>query len=299
MRSWSTQPGYTSATPSPTCAPRSTRRRSWSRSRTGPDDTRKLLAAGADVVFDSLDEFPPWLATMCELRPDLSRPGPMEESRGPRQRDGGPGRSSGEGEFVDDFDAEFDSLWSRAYGVAYVVLGDRGESEDIAQETLARGVARWRKVSEYAEPWVVRVAGNLAIDRVPEGSDNAASRPPTLPAPTGSASTSNACWWRSRPSNVRSWCSAIWSTCPRPRSHKRSDAQWARSRPTRSAWARRASQVDGGCAVSGFDFDVLRDPDVPIPGTRQREQVVALRARSCALVHVSIGRQPRRPRSSR
>jgi RNA polymerase sigma-70 factor (sigma-E family) len=67
---------------------------------------------------------------------------------------------------VDDFDAEFDNLWSRAYGVAYVVLGDRGESEDIAQEALARALVRWRKVSEYAEPWVVRVAGNLAIDRI-------------------------------------------------------------------------------------------------------------------------------------
>jgi RNA polymerase sigma factor (sigma-70 family) len=68
--------------------------------------------------------------------------------------------------FVDDFDAEFDNLWSRAYGVGYVVLGDRGESEDIAQETLARALVRWKKVSAYAEPWVVRVAGNLAIDRV-------------------------------------------------------------------------------------------------------------------------------------
>src|SRR5580765_7786649 len=67
---------------------------------------------------------------------------------------------------VDDFDTEFDRLWSRAYGVAYVVLGDRGESEDIAQETLARALVRWNKVSAYAEPWVVRVAGNLAIDRV-------------------------------------------------------------------------------------------------------------------------------------
>ena len=67
---------------------------------------------------------------------------------------------------MDDFDKEFDSLWSRAYGVAYVVLGDRSESEDIAQETLARALVRWKKVSEYAEPWVVRVAGNLAIDRV-------------------------------------------------------------------------------------------------------------------------------------
>ena len=67
---------------------------------------------------------------------------------------------------MDNFDAEFEHLWSRAYGVAYVVLGDRGESEDIAQETLARALVRWRKVSAYAEPWVVRVAGNLAIDRV-------------------------------------------------------------------------------------------------------------------------------------
>ena len=67
---------------------------------------------------------------------------------------------------MDDFDAEFDNLWGRAYGVAYVVLGDRSESEDVAQETLARALVRWAKVAEYAGPWVVRVAGNLAIDRV-------------------------------------------------------------------------------------------------------------------------------------
>src|SRR5262249_57107975 len=67
---------------------------------------------------------------------------------------------------VDEFDSEFDGLWGRAYGVAYVVLGDRGESEDVAQETLARALVRWKKVSVYAGPWVVRVAGNLAIDRV-------------------------------------------------------------------------------------------------------------------------------------
>ena len=67
---------------------------------------------------------------------------------------------------MDDFDTEFDRLWRRAYGVAYVVLGDRSESEDIAQETFARALVRWKKVSEYAEPWVVRVAGNLAIDRI-------------------------------------------------------------------------------------------------------------------------------------
>lgn len=90
----------------------------------------------------------------------------LGESEYPCQRNAAPGRFFGRGEFVDDFDAAFDNLWSRAYGVAYVVLGDRSESEDIAQETLARALVRWKKVSAYAEPWVVRVAGNLAIDRV-------------------------------------------------------------------------------------------------------------------------------------
>ena len=32
---------------------------------TGPDDTRALLAAGADIVLDSLEEFPAWLATVA------------------------------------------------------------------------------------------------------------------------------------------------------------------------------------------------------------------------------------------
>jgi RNA polymerase sigma factor (sigma-70 family) len=52
----------------------------------------------------------------------------------------------------------------RAYGVAYQLLGRRSESEDVAQETLARAFVRWRRIRGYAEAWVVRVAGNLAID---------------------------------------------------------------------------------------------------------------------------------------
>jgi len=31
---------------------------------TGPDSARALLSAGADVVFDTLDEFPGWLTTI-------------------------------------------------------------------------------------------------------------------------------------------------------------------------------------------------------------------------------------------
>jgi RNA polymerase sigma-70 factor (sigma-E family) len=62
------------------------------------------------------------------------------------------------------FEEAFEDLYVRAYGVAYQLLGRRSESEDVAQETLARAFVRWRRVRGYAEAWVVRVAGNLAID---------------------------------------------------------------------------------------------------------------------------------------
>jgi RNA polymerase sigma-70 factor (sigma-E family) len=62
------------------------------------------------------------------------------------------------------FEEAFEDLYLRAYGVAYQLLGRRSESEDVAQETLARAFVRWRRIRAYAEAWVVRVAGNLAID---------------------------------------------------------------------------------------------------------------------------------------
>ena len=67
---------------------------------------------------------------------------------------------------MDDFERQFPSLFRRAYGVAFVVVGDREDARDIAQETLARLHVNWAKVSEFAVPWVVKVAGNLALDRV-------------------------------------------------------------------------------------------------------------------------------------
>ena len=62
------------------------------------------------------------------------------------------------------FEEAFEDLYARAYGVAYQLLGRRSEAEDVAQETLARAFVRWRRVRGYAEAWIVRVAGNLAID---------------------------------------------------------------------------------------------------------------------------------------
>ena len=63
-----------------------------------------------------------------------------------------------------EFDQRFDALAVIAYRVAYRLLGHRDEAEEVAQETLARAFARWRSVAAYDEPWVARVASNLAID---------------------------------------------------------------------------------------------------------------------------------------
>jgi len=54
------------------------------------------------------------------------------------------------------FEEAFEDLYARAYGVAYQLLGRRSESEDVAQETLARAFVRWRRIRSYAEAWVVR-----------------------------------------------------------------------------------------------------------------------------------------------
>ena len=62
------------------------------------------------------------------------------------------------------FDAAFPDLAALAYRVGFRLLGDRGEAEDVAQEALARAYARWRRVHDHAEPWVARVAANLALD---------------------------------------------------------------------------------------------------------------------------------------
>lgn len=68
------------------------------------------------------------------------------------------------GDLVITFEEAFESLRRAAYRAAYRLLGDRATAEDVAAEALARAYARWRSVSDHAEPWVVRVATNLALD---------------------------------------------------------------------------------------------------------------------------------------
>jgi RNA polymerase sigma factor (sigma-70 family) len=62
------------------------------------------------------------------------------------------------------FDDAFPQLHNAAYQAAYRILGNRAEAEEVAQETLARCLVRWRRVAAYAEAWVTRSAANLAID---------------------------------------------------------------------------------------------------------------------------------------
>ena len=66
-----------------------------------------------------------------------------------------------------DFDEAFPALFRDAYRVAYRLLGDREDAADAAQEACARACVRWRRLSRAGDPtpWVVRVAGNLAVDR--------------------------------------------------------------------------------------------------------------------------------------
>ena len=62
----------------------------------------------------------------------------------------------------------FRELFLIAYRVAYRILGDIGDAEDAAAETIARAVVRRAQLDRapYRAAWVTRVATNVAIDRV-------------------------------------------------------------------------------------------------------------------------------------
>ena len=68
----------------------------------------------------------------------------------------------------DGFDEAFDELFPRAVRLGTRLLGDRSAAEDVAAEALARAYARWSKVGglPYRDGWVLKVATNLAIDRL-------------------------------------------------------------------------------------------------------------------------------------
>lgn len=67
----------------------------------------------------------------------------------------------------DDFEAVFRQVWPAAFEVARRVLGDWAEAEDAAAEGLARALVAWPRVGRlpYRDAWILRVVGNVAIDR--------------------------------------------------------------------------------------------------------------------------------------
>ncbi|WP_083908437.1 SigE family RNA polymerase sigma factor [Ilumatobacter coccineus] len=65
----------------------------------------------------------------------------------------------------EDYVARFDEMFGVAYRAAYAVLGERGDAEDCAQDTLAKALVRWHRVGHHPIPWTARVATNAAIDR--------------------------------------------------------------------------------------------------------------------------------------
>ncbi len=68
-----------------------------------------------------------------------------------------------------DHVSQFDEMFAVAYRAAFAVLGDRGDAEDCAQDSLAKALVRWRRVHGHAVPWVARVSTNAAIDRWRKG----------------------------------------------------------------------------------------------------------------------------------
>lgn len=64
------------------------------------------------------------------------------------------------------FEDVFQELFVEAFHVANRILSNRNEAEDVAAETMARALDKWRSVGRMAarNGWVVRVSTNLAID---------------------------------------------------------------------------------------------------------------------------------------
>ncbi|MFZ0250036.1 MAG: SigE family RNA polymerase sigma factor [Acidimicrobiales bacterium] len=89
-----------------------------------------------------------------------------------------PGAGAAAGVFEDFFRAN----GSRLVALGYVFAGDRGQAQDLAQETLLRAWQRWDTVSAYDDPaaWCRRVLCNLATSEWRK-----ASRRRELPASDG------------------------------------------------------------------------------------------------------------------
>jgi RNA polymerase sigma-70 factor (ECF subfamily) len=66
-----------------------------------------------------------------------------------------------------DFDPFYQAHYPGLVAMAYALLGDLGEAQDVVQEAFCRAWRRWDTINGYEHPvaWVRRVAMNLASSR--------------------------------------------------------------------------------------------------------------------------------------
>jgi len=67
---------------------------------------------------------------------------------------------------MEDSTALFERLRSRLFGLAYRMLGVRGDAEDIVQEAYLRWHETDRSVVRNPEAWLVAATTRMAIDRL-------------------------------------------------------------------------------------------------------------------------------------
>jgi RNA polymerase sigma-70 factor (ECF subfamily) len=73
----------------------------------------------------------------------------------------------GVGSVERDFDLLYQAHYQGLVAMAYALLGDLGEAQDVVQEAFCRAWRRWDTITGYEHPvaWVRRVAMNLASSR--------------------------------------------------------------------------------------------------------------------------------------
>ncbi|MGH2688789.1 MAG: sigma-70 family RNA polymerase sigma factor, partial [Actinomycetota bacterium] len=67
-----------------------------------------------------------------------------------------------------DYDLFFREGYEAAFRLARRIVAETAEAEDVAAEAFARAYRDWARVGPlpYRQAWVLRVAANVAIDRV-------------------------------------------------------------------------------------------------------------------------------------
>jgi DNA-directed RNA polymerase specialized sigma24 family protein len=144
------------------------------------------------------------------------------------------------------YEEAFSELYQQAYRVAFRILRVRADADDVAQETMIRAYIRWSKIAGYAEPWVSRASGNLAIDRGRarrrrELRERRTHQMDTTTTPVGDriaadpdvplADDVSAALLALPAANEKSYCCGTSPTRAKQRSPRCSDAHPVRSRP--------------------------------------------------------------------